>query len=374
MNQNAIKILLSSLLVGAMLFISSCGEGGKEKKDVAEANSEIAVADSVIESVFDVSDYDFMYFADGKFNFYRMSDSVSAVYEGEDALIMNYTFQANTFVLYYSVCTEDSTVAVKKIDFSKENPEPEFVVDFGLNYNKCISETYDGYSPVYVNKDASMIVVMYDFSWESYGFCREKVYVPETGKFKNDLDWGMLYSDDNGESDFGKYSFSSRPGDVDADEEYDVGEDHVLNLYCMNEKTKEQTCISDKIDFFSISEEQTYPEELEVCSLSPDKKYVLYYAVLSWGDYPHGPYCVASVDGSCQQALVDTDVTITSSICWCDNGSLLYVGSEPRPKTDPEYDEYNTTKPCIKLLKPGCAEEAEVIVHNTSRFLIMQTK
>lgn len=371
MNQNLIKLSLSLLVISATLCMFSCS--GKEKKDAGDEKKDAVATDSVVEEVFNVSDYDLMYFADGKFNFFRMSDSAVAVYEGEDELIMNYTFQKNTLVLYYSVCTKDSTVAVKKIDFSKENPEPEFVVDFGLKYRECISETYEGYSPVIVNKDASMIVVMYDFSWDSYDFCREKVYVPETGKFKNTLDWGKFYSDANEGSDFGKYSFASQPGDRDPDEEYDEDEDLGLYLYCMNEKTMDQTCISDKIDFVSMNEEGGYPEEFEPYSLSPDKKYLLYDAILWWGDYPHGPYCVASLDGKYQLALDDTDVTVTGSICWHKDGSLLYVGSEPRPKSDPDYDEYNTTKSCIKMLKPG-STKPEVLIHDTDAFLLLKVE
>lgn len=374
MIQKISKLMAVLLVCCAALCLFSCS-GNDKKEATSDASLAVEAGDSLSEGTFDVSDYDLMYFANGSLNFYRLSDSTTSVYKGEKDLIMSYCFQPNTLMLYYSVCTKDSTVAVKKVDMSKANPEPEDVVDFGLKYKQCVSETYEGYSPLFVNNDASMIVLEYDFSWDSYDFCRMKAYLPKTGKFQKDFTWDMFYSDNGNDTDdgFGNISFSSRPGDQDPDDENEEDTDLGLYFFCMDNNELQPYCISDKIDFVKLNvEEHSFPEEFDACSLSPDKKYVLYYATLYWGDYPHGPYCVASLDGEYQFAIEETDISQTSAISWLDDGQLLYVGEEPRPKTDPDYDEYNTTRSCIKILPAG-SKAPEVLIHEASDFVIMKS-
>lgn len=368
MVRNFFRLSAALFMICATLCLFSCE--GKEKKETTEEGLSTESGDSVTESFFDVSDFDLMYFSNGKFNFYRLSDSATSTYEGENGLIMNYCLQPNTLVLYYSVCAKDSTVDVKKIDFSQVNPEPEDVVNFGIKYNQCISETYEGYSPLLVNKDASMVVLLYDFSWDSYGFCMAKTYLPKTGKFQNGSDWDKFYSDNDQDNKYGDYSFTTRPGDADPD---DPDTDPGLYLVCMNEKTLDMQFLSDKIDFFSMSGGNNWPEDFDVRSLSPDKKYALFTATLEWGDYPHGPYCIASLDGEYQLALEGTDIPQMNAIDWLDNGSLLYVGCEPRPTTDPNYNEYNKTRLCINIVNPKDKQTPEVLIHDASDFIIMKS-
>ena len=115
-----------------------------------------------------------------------------------------------------------------------------------------------------------------------------------------------------------------------------------------------EICISDKIHFQDyVSDPEYYSgTEFELRSIDPTRRLVAYVTYIEWGDLGHGPLCVASLDGQMQQAFKDTDAA-DLTYGWLSNGSLLYVGSEPRPTDDPDYDaEWNNTRPCIIIVRP----------------------
>lgn len=352
-----LRFIVVALALCATSCLLSCG--GSEKKD-ENGVKQTAENNDDGKAVFDVTDYDVAYIADGKFCFYRLSDSSSVVYEGETGEIMNFSFKPKTLLLYYTVC-ENQKVILKSIDFGKVNPQPVTVVDFNLSCEDCVYETYGGYGELLVSEDGSAIGMQHNFSWDGYGFSNVKIYYPESGRFENDGDWEIFW-DGNSSVDYEDY-------EIVKDNDSDL---RSYKIYYV--KNDPRTCLSDKIDFVSLKPFETNPEDFNTYAYSSDGKYLLYGAILSWGDYPHGPYCVASLDGRYQRVLDDTDVTITSSICWSDKGFLLYVGSEPRPVSDPEYNEYNSTKPCVKLLKQGSTAEPEVIIHGTDKFILMDSK
>ena len=82
-----------------------------------------------------------------------------------------------------------------------------------------------------------------------------------------------------------------------------------------------------------------------------------YCTLVEWGDLGHGPLCMSSLDGKVQVAFEGTDAA-DLTWGWLPDGSLLYVGEEPRPTDDPHYNaEWNNTKPCIKIVHPDGTEE-----------------
>ena len=117
--------------------------------------------------------------------------------------------------------------------------------------------------------------------------------------------------------------------------------------------------ISDQINFKDfVSDPEYYSEpEFEFRSIDPTRRFAAYAAYIEWGDLGHGPLCIASLDGKKQMALKGTDVA-DLTFGWLPDGSLLYIGAEPRPADDPEYDaEWNNTKPCIMIVRPDGTQE-----------------
>lgn len=358
MIQNFKRLALAMLVVSVVLVQFSCKGDKKEDKEIAKVETQYADSVELEEEVFDVSDFDIMYLADGKFNFYRLSDSASAVYEGETDEIMNYCFKPESLLLYYSI-NDNGKVILKSVDFGEVNPEPATVIDFGLKTDDCESQTYGGYGSLMISKDGSAVGIQHNFSWDSYGFNMVKIYYPKTGKLKDGFNWDLFF-DGNANIDY--QAFDDRSDGLESD--------GYMYYYVKNGA---DVCLSDKIDFKSMGSFEKNPEEFSTYNCSPDGKYVLYGAILDWGDYPHGPYCIASLDGKYQLALEDTDIPDIAAIEWLANSSLIYVGCEPRPESDPDYDaEYNKVRSCIKIVPKG--GKPEVLIHDANDFLVMNTK
>jgi hypothetical protein len=73
-------------------------------------------------------------------------------------------------------------------------------------------------------------------------------------------------------------------------------------------------------------------------------------AILEWGDYPHGPLCVSSIDGTYQVALEDTDCSDYKAQ-WLSDGSLVYVGYE-RIGPDEGISKWDNCVPVVKRVYP----------------------
>ena len=114
----------------------------------------------------------------------------------------------------------------------------------------------------------------------------------------------------------------------------------------------EHVCLTDKIDFNAYLSDPSYASEreFEYLSSSPDNLKVLYMAILEWGDYPHGPLCVSSIDGTYQVALEDTDCSDYKAQ-WLADGSLVYVGYE-RIGPDEGISKWDNCVPVVKRVYP----------------------
>ena len=129
-------------------------------------------------------------------------------------------------------------------------------------------------------------------------------------------------------------------------------------------------CLSDKIDFLPAFE--AYHEVMDDGSfcpvnVSPDNAKVV-YSVQGELEGSDGFYCVATCDGK-KQTLLDSYMSELVPQ-WFADGSMIYTGCEPRPQSDPEYnEEWNTTRGCIKIMNPQGAvstlvSDAEVFCVN----------
>ena len=111
-------------------------------------------------------------------------------------------------------------------------------------------------------------------------------------------------------------------------------------------------CLSDKIDFnpaFEAYDEVMDAESFRPVNVSPDNAKVV-YSVKGELEESGGYYCVATKDGV-NQTLLDSFLDELAPQ-WLEDGSLVYTGREPRPESDPDYDEWNTTRGCIKIVNP----------------------
>ena len=321
--------VLALVLMSCLVFSCKSSSDNKEKEEAEQ--TELTVDNEVVDSIAtdslsNFADYDFVYFRGSNIYFYSVANMDSAVYEKETYEIVNYTFKPGTLMLYYSVCM-DSMMELKCINFASENPEPQKIVSWGLTCKDCITETYGTYSSLSLSDDGRYIGVNHDFSWDGYGFREIKVYDLEINKFVKSNDKENMYDYFNTpyvdeEEDVNEEITYNSFFEAGSDDDDDESEESSYNYY-YGSKEKGGVCLSDRMKFESM------PEEFELHGISPKGDRVVFGAVLGWGDFPHGPYCIASLDGKLQAILDGTDLSYNDgpSMGWLDNGTLLYVAN-----------------------------------------------
>lgn len=320
-------IFSTIVLMSCMIFSCKSNNNAKEATNKEVENDTIAEVDSIAADTLPIfADYDFMYFRGSKICFFSVENMDSLVYEGETDEIVNYEFLPGTFKLYYSVC-KDSTMVLKYIDFASENPEPQEIVSWGLACKDCITETYGTYSGLRISDDGRYFGVNYDFSWDGYWFTKIKVYDNELHKFVTSQSIEKLYSYFESSSNEEEAEDEKENNDITYNSFYEAGADDddgesegsSYNYYYGSEGSG--VCLTNKMKFEST------PEEFELSGISPNGDRVVFGAILGWGDFPHGPFCVASLDGKMQVILEGTDLSYDEgpSMAWLEDGTFLYV-------------------------------------------------
>ena len=269
---------------------------------------------------------------EGKMSFYDAKTKDLTPYEAETDSVINMVFDRKNH-LYYTV-SKDRNISLKMIDFNESAPQPKLCADWQMTLDDVLDYMFGtGASPIFM--DVS----------------EENVYINRNDPEEASLMGTMAYNIASGK--IRRLSIEEYLGvniNVNA---FDVSHFFSENgrLYYVTPEGK--FCVNDKIDFSEVFEDQDELFDLDFTpnAVSQDGEKVVYSAVVYWGE-GWGYYCVSSYDGSSQIILKDSDVW-NDHPEWLPDGSLVYVGREPRPKNDPEYDEdWNTTRPCIKVITP----------------------
>lgn len=266
-------------------------------------------------------------FDNGKVTFYNSATKKFVPLVAEQDSVVNGTFdEDNSF--YYSVAIGDE-LYLKGIYMSEYETAPVMFTAWDLKLDDCVSKTYGKTSDLSWVPIKSSVGINHNFNWDYYNFSDVRFYNTETRTKQNGWD------EEDDETDAYDESFLQYELDLDKF----ITEDN--NYYFRS--AEGWACISDKINFkeYASDPEEYNDPEFVFYSIDPTQNYVIYAALIEWGDFGHGPLCLASVDGKIQMALKDTDAaTLTKG--WLSDGSLLYV------------DEGAS---CIKIVRPGQAAE-----------------
>ena len=271
----------------------------------------------------DIADYDMVMLDEGQLSFYNSETAVMTPLAAEKDSVVNVAFTSD--VLYYSVA-KDGKILLRCIDLTQPNPQPKQLADWGVPYEKCLTETYGDVSPLEYYRGRHTLGLYHNFSWDGYWFIDQKLYDMETGKI---TDWTWEWEIDNinipeeeEEQTEENYHYVSTADEL---QEYLVQDEG--QYYMTDGNDDNYVCLTDKIDYTKYLSNPEYAEdvEFEYISSSPDNSKVLYMIILEWGDYPHGVLAVSSIDGKFQMPLEDTDCTGYTAE-WLDDGSLVYVG------------------------------------------------
>ena len=292
----------------------------------------------------DTTSVDMVIIKHGQMQFYDHETQKVMPYEAETDSVVNIVFDHNNHLYYTAAHQQD--LKLKMIDLSAKDPKPTLCADWKLNLDD-ITDVMFGTGAVKLEIDDGMenLYMMNNHTNESLTFDYETYHI---GSGKSE---GMSYEDHrlaNISTSFMDHFFEEQG-----------------KLYYVTPEGK--VCLNDQIDFSAYFEEGDlgdlgfYP-----MSMSPDGQTIVFDANCEIGE-GWGFYCLASSDGKRQSVLADSD-NWKMMPQWLDDGSLVYVGSEPRPKTDPEYRDWNTTRGCIKILDPN--GETTLLVSDAKLFYL----
>lgn len=306
-----------------------------------------------------LAEYDMVMLDHGQLSFYNTATGAMTHYEAEKDSVVNTHFEPET--LYYCVA-KDNHILLRCIDLTQPDAQPKQLVDWGVPYDQCITETYGDVSPIECYQGRNTLGLYYNFSWDGYWFNKQKLYNLETGEITEwTWEWEEEYAMQN------NYDENQTEGDDHYISTADELREYLVQMdgqyYMKDGDDGNKICLTDKMDFTPYVSDPDYATDIEYeyISSSPDNLKVLYMVILEWGDFPHGILAISSIDGQLQMPLEDTDCTGYNA-SWLDDGSLVYVGEEPLSPDDPDAENHYHYRPhCIKRIYPD--NHVEIIAH-----------
>ena len=143
-------------------------------------------ATPTVQQPVEISQCDMVMLDKGKLFFYNSSLNAMAPYEAETDSVVNSVF-TNDGHLYYCVPV-NNRMMLRCIDLNEPDPKPTQVADWGVDYEKCVTETYGTVSPLSYYPSRNLLGLWHEFSWDSYMLTKQKLYNLGTGKV---TDWKL---------------------------------------------------------------------------------------------------------------------------------------------------------------------------------------
>ena len=273
---------------------------------------------------------DLVIISHGQMQFYNHAKQKLTPYEAETDSVVNVLFDKSDHLFY--TAAHQQALTLKSLDLTESHPQPKVCASWKLTLDQITDWVYGtGAEGMFLDEALENLYLM-------------------RGSFEDD---DPIYAE--------AFNIASGTKKVLTFEEYEpvyrliIAQDH---FYSEQEKfyyvaPEGKVCLNDQIDIRSDNHDQFAWGDVEYLpvKMSQDGKKIVYeYTYEVEGGY--GRYCVGDSDGQHQTLLQDSDMR-TLSPEWLADGSLVYVGGEPRPESDPEYDaEWNATRYCIKIINP----------------------
>ena len=127
-----------------------------------------------------LSDCDMVMLDKGKLFFYNTKTSAMTPCDVESDSVVNCAFVDN--MLYYCV-PEKGKMVLKFMQLDAPSLRPVKLADWGLDYEKCVTETYGTVSPLLYYPGHNALGLWHEFSWDSYAL--------KNGIVKRGLDWKL---------------------------------------------------------------------------------------------------------------------------------------------------------------------------------------
>lgn len=265
----------------------------------------------------------------GQLSFYDLQKQSAIVYQAETDSVISFTCDFDNH-LYYTVAKKQD-LWLKVLDLNVKDPQPKICTNWHLTIDDITDFMMGDHSGIIMDADQTKVMITHHANTQDEYLSRVRCCELATGKT-----FEMSNEDYFGQIDARR----------DRHGERFMSNQHAF--YHINSDGS-KTSLSDKINFNDFFEaEEVADLEYDVFGVDPTGKKVIFETAVFWGE-GWGYYCLANLDGSGQQVIKDSDIWQQVPE-WLEDGSLVYVGQEPRPQDDPEYEEWNTSKPCVKLM------------------------
>lgn len=255
----------------------------------------------------DITDYEnpeIAYVKNDKIYFYYLENKKIKEFKEEKEPVFNCAFHPEENKLYYTVIRNNS-LWLKEADFSKNTVEIVSLTNFNLSQSECISEMSDQKSNLFYYRDK--IYLIHDFSWDVYYFKGAKCYSVASKKIEKT-----------------EY-IAADIHDLVHQLKYSHPELKTKNEQLLYTHEGVTTNLSDKIDInVNLSDDLGLDFMYYQFKFSDDKSKLLFAAMESFGDLPHGPFCVADTDGKNQQELIEDGVSFQCKPIWIGN-QLIFI-------------------------------------------------
>ena len=298
-----------SLAIFVML--SACVGGNQQNENNEPQTADTTSAEALLEKPADIAckQCPFAYLVDGQLYFHSFDEDKKVKFSEEIEDILNFTFNPEGNTLYYSV-ERDGSLWLKLADISESTIAPQWLADWKLKKDECISGTDREMSPLFYYKGD--LIIRHNFNWDYYDFYSMAIYsIAKKNIIQKEFDYDFIQ----------KIS-----GELSSNKAAQFFQTNDENLYYTRNNKK--VCLSDKLDFKVLrnKESEDYWVETEFNSfvLSPDETKILYGTMIEMGDLGHGPYCIANADGSNQLILVGTDITGSKKPVWLKNNNVVF--------------------------------------------------
>ena len=280
----------------------------------------------------DLGKVDMVILKQGQMQFYDLASKQLLPYVAEADSVVNIAFDHNNHLYYTTACQQD--IKLKMIDLSERHPKPTLCADWQMTLSQITDDMWNtGACALYIDKDCNNLYIL---NQSPYQDAIEVEYynvgLGQAGTMSGSEYWENYDGDPRFESD----QF------YNADQK----------LYYVTPEGK--VALTDKMDLMPLFDIEDCAQYMHFYPMetSPDGKRILIKANCELGELDYGYHCVATLDGQQQSILTDSDLQ-SFYPQWLSDGSLVYVGNEPRPKDDPDYDEeWNNTRHCIKIVAP----------------------
>ena len=282
----------------------------------------------------------------GQMQFYNHATHKMTPYEAETDSVVNVLFDKSDHLFY--TAAHQQALTLKSLDLTESHPQPKVCANWKVTLDQITDWMYEtGAAGMFMDEALENLYLMKENFEDDDPTCVE-VFNIASGTTK-----GLTFDE------------------YEPVNNYSIAQDHFYNeqgkFYYVAPEGK--VCLNDQFDSRSDNLDQMDLEDMyySPINMSQDGKRIVFSSIFEIGE-GYGHYCVADSDGQHQTELLDSDIwTIPPQ--WLADGSLVYVGDEPRPESDPKYDaDWNATRHCIKIINPQ--GEASLLASDAEDFYV----